>query len=112
MADDKEHVLWSQSGVNKAGEPFIQLLQDDQPICQFTPEQARSHARDLLECTEAAEQDAFMVSFMREKVGLDQKGAIAMLVDFRKWREERGKNGPPSDPREFFRTDKHEKPAK
>ena len=32
-----------------------------------------------------------------------------VIVDFRQWRERRGKKGPPSDPKEFVRTDKHEK---
>ncbi len=105
-----ERVLWHQSGVNKKGEPFVQLLQDDAVICQLTPEQARDHAKNTLEAAEAAEQDAFMLDFMRQKVGLDLVRAMQVIVDFRMWREARGKKGPPSDPREFLRTDKHEKP--
>lgn len=105
-----EHVLWHQSGVNKNGEPFVQLLQDDKVICQLTPEQARDHAKNMLEATEASEQDAFMLSFFRDQVGLDMQRCFALIVDFRKWREARGKKGPPSDRREFVVTDKHEKP--
>jgi hypothetical protein len=105
-----EKVLWHQSGVNKHGEPFVQLLMDDSVICQLSPEEARDHAKNVLEATEASEQDAFMLSFMQQKVGLDVGKAMQVIVDFRKWREERGKKGPPSDAREFVRTDKHEKP--
>lgn len=104
-----DHVLWHQSGVNKHGEPFVQLLQDDHVICQLTPEQARDHAKNILEATEAAEQDAFMVEFFKTKIGADDRTAAMLLMDFRAWREARGKKGPPSDPREFLRTDQHEK---
>lgn len=105
-----DRVLWHQSGVNKHGEPFVQLLMDDAVICQLSPEEARDHAKNILEATEASEQDAFMLSFMQQKVGLDVGKAMQVIVDFRKWREERGKKGPPSDAKEFMRTDKHEKP--
>jgi hypothetical protein len=103
-------VLWHQSGVNKNGEPFVQLLMDDNPICQLSPEEARDHAKNILEATEASEQGAFMLSFMQQKVGLDVSRAMQVIVHFRKWREARGKKGPPSDAREFMRTDKHQKP--
>lgn len=107
----EERVLWHQSGVNKNGEPFVQLLMNDEPICQLTPEEARDHAKNVLEATEASEQDAFMFSFMQEKVGLDVNRAMQVIVDFRKWREARGKKGPPSDKSEFVVTDKHAKPG-
>jgi len=108
MSDEK--ILWHQSGVNKHGEPFVQLLLDGEVICQLTPEQARDHAKNMLEATEASEQDAFMLGFMQTKVGLDLEPAMQVIIDFRKWRESRGKKGPPSDRREFVQTDKHEKP--
>ena len=109
MSDSKkEKVLWHQSGVNKNGEPFIQLLIDDEVVCQLDPAEARDHAKNILEATEASEQDAFMFHFMQEKVGLDVAQAMQVIIDFRKWREARGKKGPVSDPREFVRTDKHE----
>jgi len=107
----KDRTLWHQSGVNKNGEPFIQLLVDDEVICQLTPEEARDHAKNMLEATEASEQDAFMLSFFRDKLGSDAQAAMRIIVEFRKWREARGKKGPVSDAREFVRTDKHEKPG-
>jgi hypothetical protein len=110
MTEPKEHVLWHQSGVNAKGEPFIQLFQDNEIICQLTPEQARDHAKNILEATEASEQDAFMLNFLQEKVGLDVGRAMQVIVDFRAWREARGKKGPPSDRREFVVTDKHKSP--
>ncbi len=80
--------LWHQSGVNRKGEPFIQLMVDDAVVGQFTPEEARDHARSILEAAEASEQAAFLR---------------------RRYREGRGKKGPPSDKRDFMVTDKHRK---
>lgn len=102
--------LWHQSGVNKNGEPFVQLLLDEEPISQFTPEEARNFGQLFMETAEAAEQDAFMVDFMQKRVGVDFELVMQVIVDFRQWREARGKKGPPSDPKEFMRTPKHEKP--
>ena len=93
--------IWHQSGVNPQGEPFVQLLLDDRPIAQFTPEEARDHAKNILEATEACEQDAFLFAFFQKEVGLDVNRAMHVIVDFRKWREARGKKGPPSDRSEW-----------
>jgi hypothetical protein len=108
----KERTLWHQSGVNKNGEPFVQLLIDDEVVCQLSPDEARDHAKNILEATEVSEQDAFMFWFMQTKVGLDVGRAMQVIVDFRKWREARGKKGPISDAKEFVQTDKHEKPER
>jgi hypothetical protein len=82
--------------VNKAGQPFVQLLLDNQIIAQMTTEEARDHARAITEAAEAAEQDAFMLSFMQEKVGLDLNRAFQVLLDFRAWRVRTFKSGPPT----------------
>jgi hypothetical protein len=102
--------LWHQSGVNSKGEPFVQLFLDEEPISQFTVEEARNFALVFLESAEAAEQDAFMRDFILKRVGGTEVVAAGLIQDFRKWREARGKKGPPSDPQEFVRTDKHSEP--
>ena len=111
MTEPKDRILWHQSGVNKHGEPFVQLLIEEEVICQLTPEQARDHAKNLLEATEASEQDAFLLHFFSEQIGAGKNHAMQIIVEFRKWREARGKKGPPSDAKEFLRTASHEKPA-
>lgn len=108
--NNEDHILWHQSGVNKNGEPFVQLFQDDKIICQFTPEQARDSAKNLLEATEAAEQDAFLLEFFGKKLRMPMDEVYGIVVEYRQWREARGKKGPPSDRREFVVTDQHEKP--
>lgn len=107
MKEEKLWTLWHQSGVNKNGEPFVQLMKDTECIGQFTPEECRSHARGITEAAEAAEQDAFFVQYFKQKMELEDHVVFGFLLDFRRWREERGKKGPPSDPREFMRTPKH-----
>lgn len=61
----------------------------------------------FLETAEAAEQDAFMRDFVMKRVGGNEAAAAGLIQDFRKWREARGKKGPPSDPAEFVKSDKH-----
>lgn len=64
-----DNILWHQSGVNKKGEPFVQLLRGMEIICQMDPEQARDHARAITEAAEAAEQDAFLMDWGQRVVG-------------------------------------------
>jgi hypothetical protein len=80
--------LWHQSGVNRAGEPFVQLILGERLIAQQTVEQAREHAHAILEAAEAAEQDAFLVWWLKMHVGADDLAAAGMLNDFRLWRRE------------------------
>ena len=103
MADDPtDHVLWHQSGVTPRGEPFVQLLQDDKIIGQFSPEQARDHARAITEAAEAAEQDAFLISFARNKIGMPMEDAAKILVAFREYRAETtGKSQGPRNPKDW-----------
>jgi hypothetical protein len=94
--------LWHQSGVNREGEPFIQLLLGDRIIAQMTPEDARSHAQAVIESAEASEQDAFMIHFFRTKLGVDFNEAGQILIEFRKFRqEESGKRGGPTNRRDW-----------
>lgn len=48
-----------------------------------------THARRLFEAAEAADQDAFLISFMQDRVGLDLSGAANILGEFREWRAKR-----------------------
>jgi hypothetical protein len=83
--------LMHQSGVNKAGEPFVQLLMSKDGketfIGQMSPDDCRQHALAILEAAEAAEQDAFLMWFVREKLGGDLAMAGGIMQEFRMWRE-------------------------
>jgi hypothetical protein len=94
--------LWHQSGVNRKGEPFVQLILGEKIIAQMSTEQARDHARAILEAAEASEQDAFIRDWVINKVGAGEAQAVGMLQDFRAYRAERtAKRGGPSDPRDW-----------
>ena len=67
--------------------PFVQLKWGSEG-CQMTPEEARAHAYAILDAANAAETDAIMVGFLREKVGLKEGMDIGrILMDFRELRE-------------------------
>jgi hypothetical protein len=93
MAEKKEPgTMMHQTGVNKAGEPFVQLLlcqpgKPDQFIAQLSPQECRDHALAILEAAEAAEQDAFLVDFGRTEMKMSLEEAGAILLAFRAYRE-------------------------
>ncbi len=60
-------VIDVQSGVNARGEPFVQILNDGEPVGQLTPDEAREHAKIIMEVAEAAEQDAFLKEFFGQR---------------------------------------------
>ena len=100
----KERTLWYQSGVNPKGEAFVQLLLDTEIIVQMSPEQARDHARAITEAAETAEQDAFLVDFMRNRIGGSFEDAARMLVAFREYRARTtGKSQGPTRPTDWAR---------
>jgi hypothetical protein len=75
-----------ESGVSaKTGEPFVNIKWKDR-AGQLTVTDARQHALAILECAEAAESDAFIIKFFRERVGLSQEKAAQVLIDFRSQR--------------------------
>ena len=102
--DDKipDDVLWHQSGVNRQGEPFVQLLRGVGIVCQMSPEQARDHARAITEAAEAAEQDAFMLTFLQQTIQLGFEEAMVVLMEFRAYRVQRtGKKSGAAGPRDW-----------
>jgi hypothetical protein len=89
MSDEKPDLpLWHQSGVNRAGEPFIQLILGEKVIAQQSVTQAREHAMAILEAAEAAEQDAFLVHWVKSHMQAGEHAAAGLLQDFRNFRRE------------------------
>lgn len=86
--NNKPQTLWSQSGVNAKGEPFVQLTLEGNVIAQFTPSECRDFAHVLIEASEASETDAFMMQFVQKKLGVGRDHAGAVLIELRKFREE------------------------
>ena len=98
------NILWHQSGINPAGEPFVQLLRGTEIVCQMEPEQARDHARAILEAAEAAEQDAFIWDWVIHQVGCGPNQAAGLIADFRRYRALRtGKSQGPTRPTDWVK---------
>ena len=75
-------------------EPYIQivLMYDDdteEQVSQWTPAQAYHHVTAVLGAIEAANTDAFLISFLTEQLGISLNETGPILVQFRKWRERR-----------------------
>jgi hypothetical protein len=103
----KTHSLWHQSGVNPHGVPFVQLILNDKVIAQMTPAEARDHARAITEAAEASETDAFLWTWVLDKVGADKPQAAGLIADFRRFREQStGKSQGPTKPDDWVMPDK------
>ena len=75
-------------------EPYIQivLVYDDgseETVTQWTPQEAYHHAIAVLGAVEAANTDAFLVSFLTSKLEIPVEATGPVLNDFRQWRERR-----------------------
>jgi len=109
--DPKEEILWHQSGVSPTGKPFVQLLKNTEIICQMSPEQARDHARAITEAAEASEQDAFIMDFFQNKIGISFEELGSILVAFREYRAQTtGKSQGPTKLRDWVMPPKDKTP--
>ena len=83
----QEGELWVESLVSQRDkQPYVSVRFRDEAV-QMTIAQARHHALLVLECIEAATSDAFLVEFMRAKVGIEEDHIVPLLAEFRKFRE-------------------------
>lgn len=74
------------------GQPYVQLSWGRERG-QLTPAEAMAHATEVIGAAQAAITDAFLFTFLKERVGTDDGHAAAVLRDFRGYRktlEERG----------------------
>jgi hypothetical protein len=67
--------------VNVKGEPFVQILLGERIAGQLMPETAREHGRGCIEAAEASEMDAFLLTWLQTKLGLDFNDAGRVLID-------------------------------
>jgi len=97
--DTEETSLFWASGVNQKGEPFVQLSKvyksgKREIIAQLDPWGARDCALNALSAAEAAQTDALLMKFFRERVEVDPQRTAAILLDFRNLRAEFGTSTP------------------
>lgn len=57
-------------------------------LAQLSPAEARERALAVLECADAAESDAFLVTFLKEKINLPPDKYGVILNEFREYREQ------------------------
>ncbi len=71
-------------------EPFVMVEADvlDTPL-QLSPTDARALAFNILSAAEAAENDAFLIEFVKEELNQDDHVAASILVEYREWRKRR-----------------------
>lgn len=73
---------------HRTQQPYVQVLIEAADfMTQMAPADARALAINLLQAAEAAEGDAFLISFLRQKVGAKDEAVAGILQDFRDWRE-------------------------
>lgn len=73
-------------------QPYV-VLKWGAESCQMSPADATEHAVSIIGAAQAAVTDAFLLAFLAEKLGLDEKMAAATMSEFRGYRralEERG----------------------
>jgi hypothetical protein len=68
-------------------QPFVQVLIEAADfVTKMSPGEARGLALNLLECADAAESDAFLITFLRQRVAASDEAIAQVLEDFRQWR--------------------------
>ena len=65
--------------------PFVALVLGDH-MTQLPPEKAREIATFLVQCAEAADQDAFLVRFLRDTVGIEEEIVWGVMHSYREAR--------------------------
>ncbi len=66
---------------------FVPLVIGDHKGHFFRSAEARRVATLLFEAADAADGDAFLMSFAREKIGVEESSAAGLMVEFREWRK-------------------------
>ncbi len=83
-------ILWTTSGVNAGGDPFVQLTKNGKIFHQMTAAETREFAMHLFQVAEAAESDAVLCKWASKNLEMLPNQIGAMLVDWRKTRESFG----------------------
>jgi hypothetical protein len=87
MSEERpEGDIWTETGVNVRGEPFVQIRWGTEGG-QFTPEEARQFALTILSVAESAEMDSCVFRFAVEEMGMERARAATLLDALRKYRQ-------------------------
>lgn len=88
MSEPKQVVFHVTSNFgHRTQKPFVMVTVGEQDfMAQMSPDEARALAMNLLQCADASETDAFLVTFLRKRVGANDQAVVGILQDFREWR--------------------------
>lgn len=73
----------------KSRRAFVALSYNDWKLAQMSPEEAMTLAHHIMEAAEAALNDAFLIEYLREELGMERHVIGSLIIEFRKWREKR-----------------------
>lgn len=70
-------------------QPYVQVLIEVADwSTQMPPATARELAFNLLSCADAAESDGFLVTWLRQRIGVEDPNAlVGVLMQFREYRD-------------------------
>jgi len=89
-AETEGNDFYAVSGFGReTQQPFVQLSYNGRVLSQMSPEDAFRFAHNVAAVAEASLSDAFLFTFMLGKIGLDEREAAGMMMEFREWRIER-----------------------
>ena len=92
----EERVIEMETIVSRdTGQAKLNVRIHDQYL-QLSPTKAREIAWMLLEGAAIGEADAMLTRFVKERIGLDDGRAAALLADCRAYRQEAPHDGPPA----------------
>lgn len=94
LAGELPSEFFAESGYgHNTRKPFVSLSYNGRKLAQMPPETAIELAHNLLAIAEASLGDAYLITFLRDRVGLDLREVAGMLFEFRAWREKREEGG-------------------
>ena len=82
---NKQYWVMSGYGANTR-QPYVEI-ESPELKTQMSPQDARQLAMNILSASEAALSDAFLVTFILEKIEGELHEAAGLLNEFREWRE-------------------------
>jgi hypothetical protein len=89
MSDSKSFFVETMFGA-KTRQPIVRISYGPEgftrEIAQIPPEDAISLAMNLLQASQASLTDAFLVSFLEQRIGAEPEQVFGILKEFRDWR--------------------------
>ncbi|HET7910020.1 MAG TPA: hypothetical protein VFL19_04880 [Nitrospira sp.] len=86
MSEEKKVILVSSIVSHRDKSPRIDITVGEIRV-QLSAMEARSLAANILQATAAAESDAFIFNFLRDKLNQSEDIAGVIMIDFRDYRD-------------------------